>query len=122
MVYVHRNCRRARFHRRLHQNKNLIVAATGKYESYIGKDIEDIRSSNNLKHWLSKEEKRGFIHRINEGIIIESKGKSNLNNFIFVDGVADNFDFDLLMLFLSNFAVALDNFILNNCLMPLSRT
>ncbi len=116
MVYVHETADGLVSIEDCTQNKNLIVAATGKYESYIGKDIEDIPELEYLKHWLSKEEKRGFIHRINEGIIIESKGKSNLNNFIFVDGVADNFDFDLLMLFLSNFAVALDNFILNNML------
>jgi len=98
------------------QKKNLIVAATGKYTNYIGREIEDIPELEYLLYWIKRDVPGSFIHRINEGVIIENKGKSNLNNFIFVDGVSENFDFDLVKLFLSNFSVALDNFILNNML------
>lgn len=116
MLYVHETPEGIVSIEDSNRNRNLIVAATGKFEHMIGMEIEDFPEMAHLKEWAEKEKKEDFIHRINEGVIIENKGRSNLNNFIYVDGVSDNFDFDLLKLFLSNFSVALDNFILNNML------
>ena len=99
------------------RNKNIIVAATGKYECYVGMEIEAIQDLHYLKTWIDSEEPdEEFLHQIKEGYIIENRGKSKLNNFIFIDGVNDTFDFELVHLFLANFSVALDNFILNNML------
>ena len=98
------------------RKKNLIVAATGKYENYIGMDIEAIPELAHLTHWIKDNNGEKIIHRLKEGFIIESRGKSQLNNFIFIDGNWESFDFELIQLFLSNFSVALDNFILSNLL------
>ncbi|MBP6491863.1 MAG: DUF3369 domain-containing protein [Clostridia bacterium] len=99
------------------RNRNVIVAATGKFEGYVGMNIEEIQELSYLKEWISCEELNDeFIHQINEGFIIENRGKSKQNNFIFIDGVAETFDFELVHLFLANFSVSLDNFILNNML------
>ncbi len=98
------------------RKSNLIIAATGKYESYIGKDICTIPELAPLNHWICKNNGKKTIHKLEEGFIIESKGKSKLNNFIFIEGNWETYDFELIHLFLSNFAVALDNFILSNLL------
>ena len=37
-----------------------------------------------------------------------------MNNYIFIEGEQDVFDFDLINLFLTNYSVALDNYILTN--------
>lgn len=98
------------------RKSNVIIAATGKYEAYIGKDISMITELTSLHQWLSNNNSKKTIHKLEEGFIIESKGKSRLNNFIFIEGNWDTYDFDLIHLFLSSFAVALDNFILSNLL------
>ena len=98
------------------RKRNMIVAATGKYEDYIGKDIESIPELSHLKKWMKENTGEKIIHRLSEGFIIESRGKSQLNNFIFIEGDWETFDFELIQLFLSNFSVALDNFILSNLL------
>ncbi len=98
------------------RKSHTIVAATGKYESFIGLDIDHIPELDHVSEWLNSEKEDRFIYRLENGFIIEGHGKSQLNNFIYVEGVNEEYDFDLIQLFLSNFAVALDNFILSNLL------
>ena len=96
--------------------KNIIVAATGKYEAFIGQDLLEVNELEHLSKWLMKDRSGKIIYKIDEGFIIESRGKSQLSNFIFIEGVGASYDFELIQLFLSNFSVALDNFILSNIL------
>lgn len=98
-----------------HKN-HTIVAATGKYEALIGRDIDQIPELVHLSQWLDSKKENQFIYKLENGFIIEGHGKSQLNNFIYIEGVDEEYDFDLIQLFLSNFAVALDNFILSNLL------
>lgn len=54
------------------------------------------------------------INYIGNGFIIKNSGNNHLNNYIFIEGHEDIFDFDLINLFLTNYSVALDNYILSN--------
>jgi response regulator RpfG family c-di-GMP phosphodiesterase len=98
------------------KKRNLIVAATGKFESYIGQEVEVIPELMHLKHWMRDNEEEKIIHKLEEGFIIESRGNSQLHNFIYIEGNWEAFDIELIQLFLSNFSVALDNFLLSNML------
>ncbi len=98
------------------QKNHTIVAATGKYEAYIGLELDQIPELEHLSQWLNSKRENHFIYRLDHGFIIEGHGKSQLNNFIYIEGVDEEYDFDLIHLFLSNFSVALDNFILSNLL------
>ncbi len=96
-------------------NKNSIVAATGKYEEYIGKEIEAIPELSFINRWMHGEkDQSGIIHSIDNGVMIQSSGKSHLSNYIYIEGEKKGFDMELIQLFLSNYSIALDNYILNN--------
>jgi response regulator RpfG family c-di-GMP phosphodiesterase len=65
--------------------------------------------------------KESLVHGVESGFVILSRGKSQLNNFIYIESHVKNLDFQLINLFLSNFSVALDNYILNNMLQSSQR-
>ncbi len=99
----------------LEQNKTFsIVAATGKFTSYIGQDIESIKELkmvvDKIKNPDSEEDKIVFVDK---GFIIKNNVKNSFNNYIYIEGDRNTYDFDLIHLFLTNYAVALDNYILN---------
>lgn len=96
-----------------------IMAATGKYKPYIGMSVESIPELNHVYKHLIKEEtgaERDFVRRIDNGFIVSTSSISATNNYIFIEGKHEFFDFNLINLFLSNFSIALDNFVLNNML------
>ncbi|MBN2897286.1 MAG: DUF3369 domain-containing protein [Clostridia bacterium] len=92
-----------------------IVAATGKYEPYIGKSIQEVEELKNISvHMQNNYDNGTSITYVGNGFIIKTSSKNNLNNYIFIEGEQDVFDFDLINLFLTNYSVALDNYILTN--------
>ncbi len=95
--------------------KATIVAATGKFKSYIGKDIDLVSELkevvDKIKYSDKNEEKIIFV---DSGFIIKNNAKNSFNNYIYIEGNNDIYDFDLIHLFLTNYSVALDNYILNN--------
>lgn len=99
------------------QSKNKIVAATGKYKQFIGQDIESITTFNSVNSWLNHiNDPHQILHQLDEGFIIQSRGNSKLKNLIYIEGPKEDFDYKLINLFLSNYSIALDNFILGNLL------
>ncbi len=97
------------------RNKNTIVAATGKYENFVGKEVEAIPDLSFINKWMHNDKDPGaIIHSVDDGVIIQSSGKSHLSNYIYIEGEKSGFDMDLIQLFLSNYSIALDNYILNN--------
>lgn len=97
-------------------NKARIVAATGKYGKYIGKDISEITEldfiCNCMKGLNVKADDN--INFVENGFLIKSAGNNQLSNYIFIEGNNDEYDFKLINLFLKNYSMALDNFILNS--------
>lgn len=98
-------------------SQNKIIAATGKFQHLLNQEIETIGELNHINKWINnRSENDDMIHQVNGGFIIESRGKSHSNNFIYIEGKQEALDFQLINLFLSNFSIALDNYILNNML------
>lgn len=98
-----------------HENKHRVVAATGKYHHYVGQEIDELPNYSEIQTVIGKTKNDGqVIHPLSSGFIVESLGKSGLNNFIFIEGANEDFNFDLIKIFLSNFSIALDNYIMNN--------
>lgn len=99
-----------------HESKQpVVVAATGKYASYIGSMITEIPELKNLVEELEKSElSANRVNVLENGFVIQSKTLSGPNNYIYIEGNRDQFDFDLIEIFLSNYSIALENYILNN--------
>lgn len=96
--------------------KTIIVAATGKYEPYVGKNIENVESLAFINEWVKDREQDDdeSIQFIDDGFIIRGGSNTQLSNFIFIEGDNQQYDFNLINLFLKNYSLALDNYILNN--------
>lgn len=98
-------------------NSIVIVAATGKYAPYIGKTIDQVSGLDSIRDWMAvKGEAIEGIKVIDGGFLIRGGGLDQLNNYIFIEGDNRQYDFELINLFLKNYALALDNFILKNTL------
>lgn len=93
----------------------IIVAATGKYEPFIGMAIADVEALSQLSAVLEKNAWQGEqIHVIENGFVIENTGPKGPSNYIYIEGKEEQFDFELIKIFLSNYSVALENYILSN--------
>jgi response regulator RpfG family c-di-GMP phosphodiesterase len=98
-------------------NRNKIVAGTGKYKEYVGNHINEISELEEINQWVNdKLPGKDHIKKFNNGFLIESQGKSKMSNYIFIEGSKNQYDYGLIHLFLNNFSIALDNYILNNLL------
>lgn len=92
-----------------------IIAGTGKYEKYVGKplsSVEDLKYIYDLI--LSHENQLKQVQMIDKGILIKKTGKNTVNNYIFIEGNKFKFDLDLIGIFMTNYSIALDNYMLNN--------
>lgn len=99
----------------INNNKEfIIVAAKGKYEKYIGRNIGTIGDMKNIYEWISndKDEEAKFF-ALDSGFIVKRGGNIMVKNYIFVEGRKDDYKLDLINLFLANYSMALDNFFLD---------
>lgn len=97
------------------ENEPYIVAATGKYEPYVGRTLKEIENLNLIQSHMNDEVSVGnHIEIVEGGFMIKSHTSSNVKNIIYIEGDYQNYDFELIQLFLSNYAVAVDNFMLSN--------
>jgi response regulator RpfG family c-di-GMP phosphodiesterase len=98
--------------------KHKVIAGTGKFENVDKLNASDNFTLRHVTKWIDKHGiSDDLFHKVEQGFIIKSRGKSNLNNYIYVETDTTTLDFELIELFLSNFSIALDNYILNNMLM-----
>jgi response regulator RpfG family c-di-GMP phosphodiesterase len=99
------------------KEKNIIIAATGKYKDLVDSEIGHVEDLSHINEWFDKKShETNSVQTLGKGFIIESIGKSSSKNYIYFEGREKELDFQLINLFLSNFSIALDNFILNNVL------
>lgn len=94
----------------------IVVAATGKFEGYIGSFISEVPELKDLADEIARSAgpSENHVRVLNSGFIIQSTVYDGPNNYIYIEGKRDQFDFDLIEVFLSNYSVALENYILNN--------
>ena len=91
-----------------------ILAAKGKYEKYVNKNLGAIHELSTIYHQIIDDmDSRSRVTMVDNGFIIKQSGSSMIKNFIFVESDKNQFELDLLNLFLTNYSVALDNFYLN---------
>lgn len=96
-------------------NELVVVAATGKYEESIGLNVCDIPELKGLCDELQTNlisENR--VQVLKNGFVIQNKSQTGPSNYIYIEGRKEQFDFELIEIFLSNYSVALENYILNN--------
>lgn len=92
-----------------------IIAATGVYEKYLGKEINEIDELQDIYDYICK------LENVNSMDLIEICGgflvwiKSNNNNiaFIFIKNEINDYDIELIKIFLLNYSLALDSYIAN---------
>lgn len=93
----------------------IVVAATGKYEGCIGSFISEIPELKDLADEISRSDtSENHVRVLKSGFVIQSTVYDGPNNYIYIEGKREQFDFDLIEVFLSNYSVALENYILNN--------
>jgi len=96
-------------------NKPTIIAATGKFTEFVGKELPITAEFKEILHWIYlSETEKSTVQFLNNGFIIRSATHTNQRNFIYIEGTRDAYDFELIQLFLSHYSVALDNFMVTN--------
>lgn len=106
----------------LEKNEQLIiVAATGKYEALIGRPLMDVPRLAGIHALLTQKTRETQMEVIEDWYIIRSKGSGDQNNIILIEDPHKIFDVALIKMFLSNYSVALDNYILNNLIYETQR-
>jgi len=96
-------------------NRPTIMAATGKYADFVGKSLADVSELTDIYNWMNTHcNSLQEINYLPKGFIIKKSSKKRLNNYIYIEGDSSLYDFELMNLFLTNYSVALDNFILNS--------
>lgn len=94
------------------KNQHIVVSATGKYKPYVGEYIDKLPNYEEIHQVIEQSDKDdNSIFRLNSGFIVKSPRHSNTNNYIFIEGSQEVFDFDLIEFFLTNFSTALDNYL-----------
>lgn len=92
-----------------------IIAGTGKYEQYVGQTLASVDCLKKVNSWiLNHQSLLQEVQIIDRGILIKKSGKNTVNNYIFIEGNEFKFDLELIHVFMANYAIALDNYILNN--------
>lgn len=106
----------------LEKNEQLIiVAATGKYEALIGRPLLEVPHLAAVHELLAQRTDETQMEVIEEWYVIRSKGSGDQNNIILIEDPHKIFDVALIKMFLSNYSVALDNYILNNLIYETQR-
>ncbi|SFI32548.1 Response regulator c-di-GMP phosphodiesterase, RpfG family, contains REC and HD-GYP domains [Tindallia magadiensis] len=90
-----------------------IMAATGKYKAYLGKKISEVAELEHVLNLIeSASDKTDKIIHTEKGFLVKNDQKSLHDSYIFIEGAKEIYNFDLINLFLSNYDVALDRFIM----------
>lgn len=94
-----------------------VLAATGKYETMIGEPLAVDRCSPELKRLIEKIDQSTESELvIREGdflCIYKQNADKFVKNYIILETKANTENIDLIKLFLTNFSLAIDNFVLN---------
>lgn len=102
--------------------EHFVVAATSKYQSHIGDHVSKLDNSDLIREAItSSMAADSIVCDTSGGCVIKNIGRSNMENFIYIDGGIKGENLELVQLFLSNFSMALDNFIMNNMMQTTQR-
>ena len=104
-----------------HNDVLTIVAATGKYERHVGVCLNAIDEISEPLKMLEKAVDATHINVSNQWYLVRNPGSNAVRNLILIEDPHRVFDVELIRLFLTNYSVALDNYILNNAIYETQR-
>lgn len=94
-------------------NESHIMAATGKYKEHLGKKLSQVKDLDPIVSLI--EESKNSSHKIfhaQNGFLVKNDQNSLNDSYIYIEGAKEIYDFNLINLFLSNYDVALDRFVM----------
>ncbi len=94
-----------------------ILAASGKYSSYVGEDLDNISNFHNVYEEISHISEDKNVVKVNNGFIFFNKGENGVRNYVYVEVDKEAYNYELIQLFLNNFSLALDNYHLNQMML-----
>jgi len=104
-----------------HNEALTIVAATGKYEHHVGVCINAIDELSEPLKMLESAVDATHINVSNQWYLVRNPGSNAVRNLILIEDPHRVFDVELIRLFLTNYSVTLDNYILNNAIYETQR-
>lgn len=92
-----------------------IVAATGKYEGLIGREISSVPELEFMSTVEISDHVNSYgIESVAGGFIIKSSSEQYINNYIYIEGAQGIHDFDLIELFLKHYGTSFDTYLAKN--------
>lgn len=104
----------------IHESGCKIVAATGIYKTYLGHSLEELSKLENLSKYVHSglfEGKSDIIEMTFGGFLVWRRTKMSELTFIYIQSPLNQFDIELIQIFLVNYALALDGFMVNRQIM-----
>lgn len=92
-----------------------IVAATGKYEALVGRELSAVPELDFMSNVVGATQHTGYgIEMLESGFVIRSSSGHYVNNYIFIEGGQEIHDFELIESFLVHYGLAFDQYIAKN--------
>lgn len=100
-------------------NLGVIIAATGEYNKYIGRQIKEIKELEGIYSYINNMNKQDSAEliEVENGFLIWKKSPNNVVSYIFIENRDKNYDLELIKIFLTNYSLALDNYIISKQVM-----
>ncbi len=96
------------------ENEFVVIAANGKYEPLVGKNINDIPELDKIREKIIESDtENNRVTVFDGGFIVKQYSNHLFKNYIFIEGANSKSQIDLINLFLTNYSMALDNIYLN---------
>ena len=92
----------------------LIVAGTGKFQPYIGQPINAVIGLENIENALATVNEDGYVKTMDNGYLIYQTRQKAMNNYIYIEGENLHLNVELVELFMNNYTVAVQNYLLRN--------
>lgn len=93
----------------------VVIAATGRFKSYIGKSVQEVDELNQI--YEKAQSVQGLpgdnVVPMNQGFLVYKTVRGNAKSFIFIEGNELHYDLNLIRTFLSHYSMALDNYLMN---------
>lgn len=93
----------------------VIISATGDYRKYIGKEISSIAELEEIYNHAKEMDhvEATEVKSLDRGFLVWKKSTNNVSSFIYIDNHIKAYDLELIKVYLSNYSLALDNYIIS---------
>jgi response regulator RpfG family c-di-GMP phosphodiesterase len=96
-------------------NYGIIISATGDYKKFIGQNIGSIERLSYIYQYVQEMEQAetSEVLSIAGGFLVWKKSSNNVASFIFIESDIKEYDLELIKVFLANYSLALDNYLIS---------